>query len=376
MKIVILNNQARAMYLFWRILISSFKSLGHEIICLVPAGDEESDRMLAETGAKIRHYPLDRKGLNPLKDLRTFLSFKNFFLKEKPDLLFASTIKPVIYGCLAAKAARVPSIFAAITGLGYVFESDSALKKIINLLGVNLYKFALANINGVFFQNSDDRQLFEKLGIIGNTPVYMTAGTGVDLKKFRPAPFPSDRNIRFLLIARLLEAKGLHEYAGAATMLKEKWPDAAFQLLGPQEYGPGAISSNDLEKWQKAGAIEYLGQTSDVRPYIANSHVAVLPSWREGVPTSVMEAMAMGRPAVVANSPGCRELVKEGENGFLSVPRDAESLAAAMEKFLLQPELIAEMGNKSLAIIEAGFDAQKVAKYMLETMLPANRLQK
>lgn len=374
MKIVFLNNQSRAMYLFWRILITIFKKQGHEIICLVPVGDEESEKRLMEIGANIRHYPLDRKGINPLHDMRTIRSLKNFFHNEKPDLLFTSTIKPVIYGCIAAKAVHVPKIYAAITGLGYVFETDKILKKIINCIGVNLYKFALSGISGVFFQNYDDRKLFEKLNIVNGTPIYMAAGTGVDLEKFSLAPFPSERNIRFLLIARLLEAKGLREYAKAATILKKTWPTSCFQLLGPPEYGRGAISANEIEKWQASGAIDYLGQTNDVRPYIANSHVAVLPSWREGMPTSIMEAMAMGRPAVVANSPGCRELVTEGINGFLSRPHDAISLAGAMENFLRKPALISEMGKKSRMIVQEKFDAQKVAKYMYEVMLPNDRI--
>lgn len=356
------------MLLFWRMLIGKFLENQHELVCVVPPGDADSEKQLRALGASIINYPLDRKGLNPVRDYQTYAFLKSLFLREKPELLFTSTIKSVIYGCLAAKSAHIPSIFAAITGLGYVFEANSALKKIIHMIGVKLYRRALNGISGIFFQNRDDRELFQKLGLINRLPAYLEPGTGVDLNKFTPAPFPEEP-IRFLLIARLLEAKGLREYAEAAKMLARKWPNAQFQLLGPPEQGPGSISVRELENWQNDGAIHYHGQTSDVRPYIANSHVAVLPSWREGVPTSVMEAMAMGRPVVLANSPGCRELLEEGENGFFSSPRNEDSLACAMEKFLADPALIPQMGKRSREIVCERFDAQKVAASMFHTML-------
>ena len=357
------------MRLFWKVLIKTFLTHGHQVICVVPYGDKESDSDLLPLGVGLIHYNLDRKGLNPLKDLRSSLELGKIFHDEKPDLLFASTIKPVIYGSIAAKISRVPRIFAAITGLGFVFEADSFLKKIINLLGRTLYRVALANISGVFFQNRDDLALFKSLGLIKNVPVFMARGTGVDIDHFSPAPFPDDGNCVFLLVARLLEAKGLREYAEAARILASKWPNARFQLVGPKEKGPGAIDESSLDSWIKDGIIEYLGETRDVRPFLAASHVAVLPSWREGLPTSIMEAMAMGRPVVLADSPGCRELVKPGENGFLAVCRDASSLAEEMEKFLLGPELIAKMGKKSRELACQHYDAELVARHMYEIMI-------
>lgn len=368
MKAIFLNNQARAMNLFWKVLIGVFLKNGYELTCLVPYGDAQSEKDLKEIGASVRNYSLNRKGLNPFQDMRTYRELKNIFMQEKPDLLFSSTIKAVIYGSLAAKNANVSKIYAAITGLGYVFERDNFFKKMINLAGQQLYRLALQNISGIFFQNKDDLELFQKKGLIKNIPVFMAPGTGVDLRKFCVTSFPEGKEINFLLIARLLEAKGLREYVNAAKILKKKWPDANFQLLGPQERGPGSISSAELDGWIKAGEIEYLGETRDVRPFIANAHVAVLPSWREGVPTAIMEAMAMGRPCVVANSPGCREVLKKGENGFFCEAHNPESLAEAMQNFLEKPKIISVMGKAARQMVEKYFDADKVANDMFQAM--------
>ena len=376
MKILILGNQARAMCNFWSVLIRRMRAAGHDALCCAPPGDADSDAALAARGARMRHYPLDRKGLNPLRDLRTFAALLRLFREEKPDLLFASTIKPVIYGCMAARLAGVPHIYATITGLGYAFEADSPFKKCVNLLGRLLYRAALAGAEGVFFQNQDDIRVFRASGILGADARVLTArGTGVDTRRFAPAPFPdytADGRLAgppvFLLVARLLEAKGLPEYAEAARLLKAKYPAARFQVLGPQEQGLGSVSPERMRQWQESGCIEYLGETRDVRPFVAAAHVLVLPSWREGTPTSIMEGMSMGRPAVVTDAPGCREVVRDGVNGRLVPLRDPQALAAALESFIAAPESIARMGaaGRQLALTE--FDAEKVAARILEDM--------
>lgn len=372
MKTVILTNQARSMAIFWRVLIGRMRSQGMDITCLVPPGDLISERDLREMGARVINYPLDRKGLNPIRDIKTFLALRNIFQAEKPDLLFTATIKPVIYGCLAAYMAKVPGIYAAITGLGYAFEANTFFKKIINRVGAGLYSAALRHATAVFFQNKDDEHVFQAQGILErNAKVFFSRGTGVDIKHFSPAPFPPlppDGPVIFLLVARLLEAKGLAEYALAAKILHEKFPDARFQLLGPPEQGRGAVAMADVEKWDKAGHIEYLGQSKDVRPCIAASHAAVLPSWREGTPTSLMEAMSMGRPCVATDVPGCREVVREGENGWLAKRGDPRSLAMCMEKFLQDPASIASMGAASRKMAIDDFDAVKVAEGIIRDM--------
>lgn len=382
MKIIVLGNQTKAMSNFWSVLIRRMRKAGHEVVCCAPAGDPAAEAALETLGARVRHYPLDRKGLNPLRDLGTARALVRLFGEEKPDLLFASTIKPVIYGCMAAKAARVPHIYATITGLGYAFEANTFFKKCINRLGRLLYRMALSAAEGVFFQNQDDIRVFRESSILKRTARVLTArGTGVDTARFAPAPLPSyseegglEGSPVFLLVARLLEAKGLPEYAEAAHMLKARHPQARFQVLGPPEQGLGSVSLEQIKTWQADGGIEYLGETRDVRPYVAAAHVLVLPSWREGTPTSIMEGMSMGRPAVVTDAPGCREVVQNGVNGFLVPLRDPQALASAMETFIAEPQRIGVMGAAGRELALQEFDAEKVAARILEDMhVPAQK---
>jgi glycosyltransferase involved in cell wall biosynthesis len=249
-----------------------------------------------------------------------------------------------------------------------MFEADSAITKMLMALAALLYRLALRGAAAIFFQNREDKDFFAKAGIVNATHrVELTKGTGVDIAHFAPAPLPSGPPV-FLLVARLLEAKGLHEYAQAARMLKERHPDVRFQLLGPPEQGLGSVPLESVREWERAGIIEYLGQTGDVRPYLAAASVIVLPSWREGTPCAVMEGMSMGRPAVVADTPGCREVVVNGVNGYLAPPRDARALADAMERFILHPEDIAAMGAASRRIAAEDFDARKVAARIMRVM--------
>ena len=343
MKILILGNQARSTSNFWTVLMRRMRAAGHEVLCAVPAGDDAAEAAIRAIGeedpafrkgpaVRLCHYPLDRKGLNPLRDMATMHALYRLFRQEKPDLLFASTIKPVIYGCMAARLARVPHIYATITGLGYAFEADNFFKKCVNRLSIGLYHCALAGAEGVFFQNRDDAELFRKVGILRRSArVLMARGTGVDIRRFAEAPLPplpaegcapEEREIIFLLVGRLLEAKGLPEYAAAAKELKTQYPAARFQLLGPPEQGLGSVDLAQVRRWQDEGSIEYLGETRDVRPYVEACHALVLPSWREGTPTSIMEGMSMGRAAVVTDVPGCREVVEDGVNGCICAAHD------------------------------------------------------
>lgn len=369
MKVIVLSNQARSMAVFWRVLIGAMRERGLEVVCCVPAGDVASEKVLAKMGGRVINYQLDRKGLNPLRDYKTLKELVAIFTAEKPDFLFATTIKPVIYGCMAAAKSGVPNIFATITGLGYAFESDNLFKKLVNRIGRFLYRKSLKHAKGIFFQNQDDASLFREQGILDqNSPVLFAAGTGVDTEFFAKAPVPPASPTVFLLVARLLEAKGIADYAEAARNLRKKYPDARFQLLGPPESGAGSLSQTELGRWQSEGLIEYLGQTEDVRPYLAAAHVVVLPSWREGLPTSLMEAMSVGRALVATDVPGCRSLVVDGENGFLIPARKPAALAAAMEKFLARPALIANMGESSRKLAVERYDAHKVAAGILNDM--------
>ena len=371
MKIVILGNQARAMANFWTVLIRAIKAAGHDVVCLAPYEQGEWNEALTSLGVRLLHYPLDRKGLNPLRDSKTLVALRRIFKAEQPDLLFAFTIKPVIYGALAAALAGTPckkNRHVMITGLGYMFEADSLVKRLLTQVARLLYRLAFSQVHTVFFQNLDDKETFARLNIVPpSTSIAMSRGTGVDLRHFAQAPLPPGP-LTFLLVGRLLEAKGLYEYHDAAQELKARYPEARFQLLGPPEHGPGSVPLAEVNAWHAKGTIEYLGETRDVRPYVAAAHVLVLPSYREGTPTSIMEGMSMGRAAVVTDAPGCRETVRQGENGFLVPLRDAKALAKAMERFIIEPGLALQMGQTGRAMAEAEFDADTVAAHIMTVM--------
>ena len=371
-RVVIMGSQARAMANFWPTLIKNLVARGHEVICLNPESkdpaDQEACRALEAMGASTRFFPMQRKGTNPLADLASLAALYRIFRAIKPDVFFGYAIKPVIYGTLATALARVPERFAMITGLGYAFEADTPRKQLLNKLAVGLYRLALSRSHGIFFQNKDDLKVFGDAGILWPAaPVHMTRGTGVDVEAFVFCEPPATPPV-FLLVGRLLEAKGLREYAEAARLLKARHPEARFQILGPPDASPAGIPLDEVHGWEMAGHIEYLGATTDVRPFVRDASVMVLPSWREGAPVSILEGLAMGRPAVVTDVPGCREVVVDGENGWMTPLRDAPALAAAMEKFILEPGLVAQQGRAGRAFVEDKFDARKVSFGLMSVM--------
>lgn len=368
MKVVILTNQARSLVNFWSVLITRLRAAGHDTVCFVPGGDPEADAALAALGAGVRHYPLDRKGLNPIRDVRSVLRLRRLFREERPDVVYASTIKPVIYGLPVAAWCGVRRRYAMITGLGYMFEADTPIKKALALVASLLYRCSLSFAAAVFFQNRDDVAEFRARHCLpGSTCVVLTKGTGVDTARFAPVPLP-DGPLVFLLVGRLLEAKGLFEYAEAARLLRPRYPTARFQLLGSPEEGRGGVPLAQIRSWEAEGLLEYLGETRDTRPFMAAASVLVLPSWREGMPCSLMEGMSMGRAVTATDVPGCREVVRDGVNGLLVPVRDPAALAAAMERFLKDVALAPRMGAAGRRLAETELDAVLAAQRLLEVM--------
>ena len=357
MNIIIMNNRASFLVSFWSMLIALLKEKGHAVTCLVPAGDPEAEATLQSLGARIRNFPLDNKGLNPVHDLKTCLALYKVFREERADILYASTIKSVIYGVPMAALAGIKARYAMITGLGYMFEADSPVKKLLTCVASLLYHISL----------SFARTFREWHCLPGDAHVVMTKGTGVDIDKFAVEPQPQGVPT-FLLVGRLLEAKGLYEYAEAARLVKKAHPEVRFQLLGAPETSRGGVPMQTIKEWEREGVIEYLGVTRDVRPYVGQANVVVLPSWREGLPCSLMEAMSMGRAIVATDVPGCRDVVSEGRNGFLVPVRTPEALAKALEAFLEDDALAARMGQEGRAIAETELDARKAADLILKVM--------
>jgi len=231
-----------------------------------------------------------------------------------------------------------------------------------------MYWVALRNNTKVFFQNPDDQELFTSMNLVsGCEQCVLINGSGVDIEYYRETP-PVTERIVFLLIARLISDKGINEYVEAARRIKQDYPEVVFRLVGPFDSNPSAIPKKKIEKWHDEGVIEYLGKTRDVRPYIAESSVYVLPSYREGTPRTVLEAMSMGRPIITSDAPGCRETVIEGKNGYLVRVKDVDGLVQALERFILNPKLISMMGKESRKIAVKKYDVRKVNATILETM--------
>lgn len=302
--------------------------------------------------------------MNPLRDVVDMLRLVVLLRQLKADMTLAFAFKPVIYGTLAAWLAQVPLRFATIEGLGYVFSptkgAERLKRKMLKAVVVLLLAVALHRAEGVFFLNKDDLVELTERHILPPPKAILLGGIGVDLSEWAVAP-PVTKPVTFLLAARLLREKGVIEYARAAKLIKQRHPRTRFILLGSLDTNPGALSRREIEEWTADGTLEWPGHVPDVRPWLAQTSVFVFPSYyREGVPRITQEAMAMARPVITTDAPGCRETVIDGKNGFLVPVRNAGALADAMERFILQPGLIDRMGRASRSIAEERFDVQDV----------------
>jgi glycosyltransferase involved in cell wall biosynthesis len=365
-KIVIIASFAKSLVKFRGDMIQDMVKNNHEVIACAPNADENIRKTIIEYGVTYHDIALDRTGIGFLNDLKLIAYLIKFLKKEKPDIVLTYTIKPNIYGSLSALVAGVPLIGAMITGLGHPF-SDSAGRLIKHTASL-LYRIAITRKHVVFFQNQDDMELFQEKKIVNKySRCILINGSGVCLKQYPPKELPD--SISFLLMARLIKEKGIHEYAQAAKIIKDKYPHVRFRLAGPYMDDQFHVSREELDQWTKDGLVEYLGCLDDVRQAIEDASIYVLPSYyREGTPRSILEAMSMSRPIITTDSPGCRETVIDGVNGFLVPVRNAEALAAAMEKFIQQPSLIQQMGIASRRIAEEKYDVQDVNRVILENL--------
>ncbi len=367
-KIVILAGYTPSLVNFRLHLLLEFKKRNFTVIACAPQRNEMVEKILKKHNIFFYQVPLHQTSLNPFNDFLFVIKFLTFLKKNKPDIFFAYTIKPVIFGSIAAKFAGIPQIFSFITGLGYTFEERTIKQKIIGKLSKFLYSIALKTNQTIFFQNSDDVALFEEKKIITErTQIKITNGSGVDLDHFQFDPNPPTKPV-FLLIARILKSKGILEYIEAAKIVKQKYPQAEFHLVGYFYDSPDAIDKRMIDQAHNERIIIYKGETNDVRPFIKNCSVYVLPSYREGTPRTVLEAMAVGRPIITTNVPGCKETVQDGVNGFLVKVKDANSLAKAMFSFIEEPQLILQMGKHSRTIAEQKYDVHKVNQTILSGM--------
>ncbi|GHD67397.1 glycosyl transferase [Luteimonas padinae] len=349
-------------------LLEAMVASGWEVHIAAPAVDTVTGlrEALRSIGVALHDIPLSRTGTNPVVDIGLVLALRALMRELRPTVVLPYTIKPVIYGTIAAWMASVPKRFALVTGLGFAFTGDrqGIVKRVVS----GLYRFALGRTHKMFFQNPDDERLFRELGIAPvGIPSVVVNGSGVDVAAFRVAPLPGSP-IVFLLIGRLLGDKGVREFAKAARQVKALHPEVRFHAVGWIDSNPDAIAQSELDAWVADGTLEFLGKLDDVRPAIAASTVYVLPSYREGTPRTVLEAMAMGRPIITTDAPGCRETVIDGDNGFLVPVQSVDALVEAMLKFIEDPALAQRMGRRSRQIAEDKYDVHKVNAVMLREM--------
>jgi glycosyltransferase involved in cell wall biosynthesis len=358
LRIALVCNTAWAIYTYRRGLLRMLTERGAQVTIIAPR--DRTFEPLIEMGCRCVELPVASKSTDPRDDLKTLLALFREYRATRPHLVFHYTIKPNIYGSIAAMLARTPSI-AVTTGLGYTFIQKSRAAQIAK----RMYRFAFRFPREVWFLNKDDHHAFTHEKLLAHPDrARRLHGEGVDLEDFPFTPMPEREDFVFILIGRLLWDKGVAEYVEAARRVKQRFAHARFQLLGPVGVdNPSAISRTDVEGWERENIVEYLGEANDVRPLVAAADCVVLPSYREGVPRTLMEASAMGRPIVATDVPGCREVVAHGDNGFLCEVRNAGSLATELERMLsLSREERAAMAQRGREKVTREFDEKKVVE--------------
>lgn len=368
--IAIVSSQAFSLVNFRGTLINALIARGVRVYALAPDYSDEIRQQIVALGGIPVDFRLTRTGINPLRDILDMFGLAAVLRDLRPDITLGYFVKPVIYGTLAAWMAQVPRRVAMIEGLGFVFTTSgkafSRRRRLLRSAVSWLYRVALARAHRVVFLNRDDIADFVRAGLVDEHKVNLLGGIGVDLNVFHITA-PVETPVTFLLVARLLREKGILEYADAARLVKAQHPNTRFILLGGLDPNPGALAMSEAQAWVDEGLLEWPGHVA-VKPWLAQASVFVLPSYREGVPRSTQEAMAMGRAVITTDVPGCRETVTNGVNGYLVPVRDVSGLVAAMLAFVENPALIESMGLKSREIAEDRFDVKKINARLLEIL--------
>ena len=386
MKLAVIGCHPPSLVNFRGPLLRAIRGRGHEVYAVASGEDEGVAQALREMGVEYRSVRMERTAMDPRGEIVALADLVRFLRRTRPDVLLNYTIKPVVWGGLAARICGIRSTYSLVTGLGYALTSPETVRqRVAGWVAVQLYRASLKRSHKVFFQNPDDMNEFADRGMVAASKCVVVDGSGVDLNQYVIEPdgdgSRSDR-VRFLLVARLLRDKGIGEYAAAARRMGARFSQAQFHLVGPYDPNPSGLKKEEVDAWARDGIVQYWGEQRDVRPHYAGCAVYVLPSYyREGTPRTVLEAMAMGKPIVTTDAPGCRETVRPGTggwradgklrigaNGILIPPRDAGALESAMEWFLLRREAIEEMGRESRRYAEERYDVRRVNETMLREM--------
>lgn len=357
LRILVCSNTSKNIALFRTKLLQELIRQGNEV-WVIAREDDYTDNLKA-IGVKFSPLDIKPNGINPFTDLRILYSYYTAFKKINPNLIINYTIKPVIYGGIVNRLLNIPCI-SVITGLGSNFVNQTWLTKQI----MWMYRYSQRKVNKVLFLNPNDAEFFAEHNLIERIKIDRLPGEGVDIQHFHAVPISNFVNIKFLFIGRIMSDKGIMEFVAAARKIKKLFSNVCFQILGPTDVdNRTAIRKEQLNSWIEEGVIEYLGQASDVRPFIEQAHCIVLPSYREGIPVSLLEASAMTRAIITTDAPGCKEVIEDGVNGFLCHAKNVDSLYDAIQKFLqLSPELMSEMGQKGRAKVTNEFEHSIVLK--------------
>lgn len=366
MKIAVLSSHTSSLFWFRMDMMKDFIKNGHTIIALGPEPEADWKVKFEEYNINYRQLNVDRNGMNPLKDIKTFRALHEFMKKERPDKVFAYQAKTVVYGSIAAKLNGITEVYPLIAGLGSIFRGMGFKNKIVKTIMKIEYWAACKCSKKVFFQNHDDKNEFIQNGLIKDDKTVIINGSGVNLEKFKPTPFPQEP--AFLFIGRLIKDKGIMEYLEACKEVKERHPHVRCLLVGPYDSNPSALKPEELKPYIDNGIIEYFGEQSDVRPFIAQCSTYVLPSYHEGTPKTVLEAMSMGRSIITSDAPGCRETVTDGVNGYLVEVKDIKGLVDKMEHMISYPETSQKMGATSSKIAQEKYNVEIVNQSIIQTM--------
>lgn len=366
MKIVVLSSHTSSLFWFRIDMMKDFIDNGHFVIALGPDPEPNWEKKFGEYGIQYKQLFVERNGINPINDFRTYRELKKFLKEEKPDKIFSYQAKTIVYGSLAAKSNGITEVYPLVAGLGSIFRGKGIINRVIRMILKTEYRLAFNASKRVFFQNSDDRNEFIKNGLILEEKTVIINGSGVNVEKFKSEPLPE--RPAFLFIGRLIRDKGIIEYLEACKIIKCEYPSVRCLLVGPYDSNPTALKPEELQSYLDEEIVEYFGEQADVRSFLKLCSTFVLPSYHEGTPKTVLEAMATGRSIITSDAPGCREAVINGHNGFLVAVKDIKGLVDKMRVLLVDQETNMIMAERSLKLVKERYDVKLVNKAIMKTM--------
>lgn len=366
MKIIVMSSHTPSLFWFRMEMMRAFINKGAQVVAIGPEREEDWANRFENTGIRYRYVPVIRNGLNICADIKTYRAIKHIIKEEKPDKIFTYNAKTIVYGALAAKSVSNIQVYSLVAGLGSIFRGKGLKNHIVRTILSVQYKIAFKLSKKVIFQNTDDQNEMIKRHLVTKNKVCIINGSGVNVEKFSVVPMPSKPAILF--IGRLIGDKGVREYLELAKRLKEHNQGVKCLLVGPFDSNPTAITKQELQPYIDDNVVEYFGEQTDVRPYLEQCSIYVLPSYHEGTPKTVLEAMAMGRPVVTTDAPGCRETVVDGVNGYLVPVKNVDALENAVVKIIQNKDLAYSFSKESRRIAVEKYDVKKVNSDILKIM--------